>query len=168
MTNLKNNLLFLFLLLSGCQTPKPFEIKSFEKEELHIVKVSSDRVKQECYFLNAEKENKWRHQYFLYILNNGNEVIAAMHPINQDDDQCRIQKTKIEKILKEDSKVTLCLRDVLIKNSEKSTPDIYIDFGSYGKHSSSYTYLTLDTICNSKQCFSISETWTDTCPGVKK
>lgn len=155
-------------MASSCQTHRPFEIKSYVKEELNVVNVSSDRVTQECYFVNAEKENKWRHQYFLYILNNDNEVVAAMHPINQDDDQCRIQKTKIEKILKADSKVTLCLRNLLKEDPDKITPNTVVDFAKLGKHTSPYNYLTFDTICNSKQCFSISDTWTDTCPGVNK
>lgn len=170
MSFLRSKLTFLIAiqLLASCQSKSNFEIISYEKKELHVVKVSSGRVVQQCYFLNAEKENNWRHQYLLHILNDKNEVITAMHPVNQDDDQCNTQMKKIAKILKQEPQVTLCLRDALEKESDAGiTPDIQ-DFGSLGKHTSPYDYLTFDTICNSRQCYSISNTWTYTCPEVKK
>lgn len=167
MKNLKRNspfFLVVFVLTFGCQSPQKFKIKTYEKEELHVVEIDSRRIIQECYFMNAEKENNWRHQYSLNMLNDKNEVISAFFPTNQGKSECLAHLKKVEKILKNQSRVKLCLRAPLEKmNSDKSKPEIY-DFGPLGKHESPYYALTFDTICNSNECFSISDTWTYTCP----
>ncbi len=143
-------------------------MKTFEKEELHVVEIDSNRIIQQCYFMNAEKENNWRHQYILKMLNEKNEVIRVFYPTNQGKPECLEHLKKVEKVLKKGSRVRLCVRDKLEKITESnSNPEIH-DFGSFGKHESPYHALTFDTICNSKECFSISDTWTYTCPGFKK
>ncbi len=164
----KNSVLVLVLILIiiGCQSQKSFHMKTLEKEELQIVEVDSDRILHECYFLNAEKENNWRHQYFMYILNDNDEVITAMNPTNQDDVKCKKQLKKIEKVLKGEKKVKLCLRELLKKDVSGMTSDVH-DFGRLGRHTSPYDALTFDRICNSKECFSMSDTWTVTCPEFK-
>ena len=75
MSNLKNSLLFLVLsaLVSGCQSIQKFKMITLEKEELHIIETDSNRVIQECYFMNAKNENNWRHQYSLNMLNEKND-----------------------------------------------------------------------------------------------
>ena len=171
MRNLKNKFLVLYSFLIcviGCQTVKVFEMKPDVAQELNVISIDSNRVVQECYFLNAEKENKWRHMYLLHMLNQYNEVITASYPITLDKQACTENLRKIDKIVKKDSKVRLCVREILKKdNSKDFTPDI-VDFGPLGKHPSPYDFLTFDTICNSKDCVSISETWTYTCPGFNK
>lgn len=170
MKNLKrNNSLFLILivLISGCQSTQNFKMTTLEKEELHIIETDSNRVIQECYFMNAEKENSWRHQYSLNMLNEKNEVISAFYPTNQGKQECLAHLKKVEKILKKEPRVRLCVRDRLKKMiDDKSDPEAH-DFGALGKHESPYYALTFDTICNSKECYSISDTWTHTCPGFK-
>ena len=167
MPYLKSNFIFLILtqFLMGCQSSKDFEIKSYNNNKLHVVKISTDRIEHECYFLNAEKENIWRHQYFLRLLNDKNEVLIAMYPTNQSDDKCDAHKKKVEKIFKKEKYVTLCVRDELIPDPDYR--DLY-DFGSLGKHRQTYDPLFFDSICNSSECYSINETWTNTCPGFKK
>lgn len=165
----ENNILLLILatLISGCQSPPNFKMKSYEKEELHLVEINSNRVIQECYFMNAEKENNWRYQYTLYLLNDKNEVIPVFYPINQGKAECMAHFKKIEKILKQESRVRFCVRDVLENRTDKETILMSHDFGTLGKYKSTYHALTFDTICNSKECFSISDTWTRTCPDFK-
>ncbi len=170
MKNLNLNsilLLILSIMLSSCQSTQKFKMTSQQKEELNIIETDSNRIIQECYFMNAEKENNWRHQYILNILNDKNEVIPIYYPLNQEKSACVAQLKKIEKILKKESRVRLCARDQLEKILDGSEPEIH-DFGYLGKHESPYHALTFDTICNSKECYSISDTWTYTCPGFKK
>ena len=80
-----------------------FEINSFDTktsaDNLHVLTVTSTHVRQECIFLNAEAENKWRHQYIMYILNGSGEVIPVMSSIHQEKSVCMEQLSKIEKIL---------------------------------------------------------------------
>lgn len=167
MRNLKrNNLLFLILmaLFCGCQSTQNFKITTYEKEELHVVEIDSDRIIHECYFMNAEKENNWRHQYILNMLNENNEVIPVYNPTNQGKAECLAHLKKVEKVLKNAPRVRLCIRDKLEKITDLSIPEVH-DFGSLGTHESPYHSLTFDTICNSRECYSISDTWTYTCPG---
>lgn len=118
--------------------------------------------------MNAEKENNWRHQYSLNILNEKNEVISAFYPTNQGISECMAHLKKVEKILKNQTRVRLCVRDRLEKLiDDKSKTEIH-DFGALGKYESPYYALTFDTICNSKECYSISDNWTKTCPDFKK
>lgn len=170
MKNLKRNsslLLALTALVGGCQSTQNYKMKTYEKEELHVVDIDSGRVIQECYFMNAEKENNWRHQYILNILNERNEVIPVYNPTNQGKSECLAHLKKVEQILKDAPRVRLCVRDKLEKINDGSTPEVH-DFGTLGKHTSPYHALTFDTICSSKECFSISDTWTYTCPGFEK
>lgn len=155
----------LITFFCGCQSARNFEIRTLEKEELHIVEIDSARITQECYFLNAEAENVWRHQYILYMLNEKNEVIPVYNPTNQDKSQCLKQFKKIKKILKGAARVKLCVRDPLKRITDTSSMPEITDFGPLGRHESPYHALTFDTICNAKDCFSISDTWTYTCPG---
>ena len=155
------------LLFSSCQSVSVFEIKTFDKKELHVIEVDSNRIIQECYFMNAEKENNWRHQYILNILNDKNEIIQVFYPTNQDDQQCLHHLKKVEKILKKSPRMRLCVRDKLKIDDSKILPETH-DFGPLGKHVSPYDALTFDTICNSSDCVSISDTWTYTCPEFLK
>lgn len=177
MTNLKSNLLrlsFLFFIF-GCQSSQVFELKTFpakktsHSNDLHTILVNSNRVKQKCLFYNAEAENNWRHQYLMYILTDKNEVLEIMHPTNQDKESCFAQMHKIEKILKEDSKVKLCVRDELKVIDQSSTePSDVIQFAPFGNYSLTFESLTLDSICNSKKCFNHNEAYVTTCPGFAK
>ncbi|MBC7420990.1 MAG: hypothetical protein H7328_09710 [Bdellovibrio sp.] len=171
MPNLKNRILtlvFIFLLFS-CKSKDVFEINSFDtqsyRNELHTLTVPSSHIRQECLFLNAEAENKWRHQYMMYILNNDNEVIPVMYSINQEKSVCLEHLNKVEKILRKSSTVKMCLRDALRKDSTSSEVQ---DFGSLGKYPVIFESLTFDSICTSKECYSVNDMWTETCPGFKK
>jgi hypothetical protein len=138
------------------------------EDDLNIIEIDGNRVIQECYFMNAEKENNWRHQYILYMLDANDEVIPVYNPTNQDKAQCLAQFKKVEKVLKNVTRVRLCVRDKLEKITDGSTPEVH-DFGPLGKHESPYHALTFDTICNNLQkCYSISDTWTKTCPDFQK
>jgi hypothetical protein len=173
MKNLKNSLFFMACALTfGCQTSKVFEIKThLDKDgsgrlsDLQVVSINSDRIRHECYFMNAETENNWRHQYFMYILNDKNEVISAMYPTNQDDEDCLSHLKKVEKVFKKVSKVKMCLRGEYKKISELN--ELY-DFGQLGQHKESYSPMNFDSICSEKECYSVNETWTKTCPGFVK
>lgn len=159
---------FIFLiLLCSCQSTQKFKITALKKE-LNIVEIDSNRIIQECYFMNAEKENNWRHQYILNMLNEKNEVIPVFYPINQEKSVCLDHLKKIEKILKREPRVRLCVRDRLERIPDDESESEVHDFGQLGKHESPYHALTFDTICNSKECYSISDTWTYTCPSFKK
>lgn len=128
-----------------------------------------DRIQQKCLFLDAEAENQWRHQYFMYVLNDKNEVLEIMQSTNQDKDSCQIQLNKIEKILKPESLVKLCVRGELKKNVPQSEDQgEFIKFGTLGGHKVVYEALTLDSICNSKECFSNNDVWVNACPGFVK
>ncbi len=177
MQNLKSDLLiivFLFIL-SACQTGKVFEIETFpaspksNQEDLQVIRVKSDRVQQECLFYNAEGENKWRHQYSMYILNDKNEALEIMQSTNQDKETCQKQLKKIEKILRKEPKVYLCVRDQLKKESDRNAyPTGLVNFGALGKFKITYETLWLDSVCNSKECFSNNSVWANTCPGFVK
>ncbi len=161
--------LHLFLAMTtSCQTTGLFRMKTLGDKELHIVDVESNRIIHKCHFMNAEKENNWRHQYALYILNDLNEVIPVLYPTNQDDSQCLAHKKKVTKILQNGPRIKLCLRGDLETTTEKNVIKEVHDFGKLGKHKSPYYSLTFDTICNSKDCYSISDTWTYTCPDFGK
>lgn len=164
----RSNLIFLVLiaLLYSCQSNLGFKMTALEKEELYIIEIDRNRIIQECYFMNAEKENNWRHQYILYMLNEKKEAVPVFYPTNQGKQECLVHLKKVEKILKKEPRVKLCVRNRLEKMiSDKSDPETH-DFGSLGKHESPYFALTFDTICNSKECYSISDTWTYTCPAL--
>ncbi len=171
MEKLKSNILIIILffgITTGCQTHKVFEMKSDEKKELNVIRLRTNRIIHECYFLNAEKENQWRHQYLLNVLNEKGEVISIMYPTNQDIDSCNEHLKKVEKIFKSANEVKICARGILKKMVENNLIEEIYDYGALGKHTSPYYGLTFDTICNSKDCYSISDTWTYTCPDFKK
>lgn len=177
MRNLKISSLLLSLcfFISACQSTKGFSLKTFPAAkhsslgDLQVIHVNSDRVRQKCLFFNAEAENNWRHQYFLYILNVKNEVLEIMQPTNQDKDSCYSQVRKIEKILRSESHVKVCARDELKKEVQnpKAQGEL-IQFGSLGDHRVAYGSLTLESICNSKECLSNNDVWVNTCPGFAK
>lgn len=171
MLNLKSSLLLLCIFICACQSTRTFSLKTFHTsiDELHVVEVSSDRVQQECLFLNAETENNWRHQYLLHILDGKNEVLEIMHPINQDKESCQKQLQAVEKLLQSESKVRLCIRDDLKKRKrDVESHDRLVQFGSLGAHRVAYETLTLDSICGSKKCIGDNAAWTNTCPGFVK
>lgn len=169
MIQLKNEFIFCFIFISsfGCQTNKIFEMKTDVAKKLNTISIDSNRVIQECYFLNATEENNWRHSYLIHMLNQKDEVITATYPITLDKEACNEHLKKVEKILKKDSTVTLCIRDILEKDSRPDPIPEIVDFGSLGKFFSPYDFLTFDRICNSKDCVSISDTWLTTCPEFK-
>lgn len=177
MRNLRSNFLSLALcfLVSACQSAKIFSLKTFPAvkqshlNDLHVIRVNSDRIRQKCLFFNAKAENNWRHQYLMYVLNDKNEVLEIMQPTNQDKNSCDSQVRTIEKILQAEVQVNLCVRDELKKDDEDSKNlDKFIQFGSLGSHRVAYEPLTLDSICNSKKCLSNNEVWVNTCPGFIK
>lgn len=171
MKNLKRNSPFFLILLAlaiGCQSIPRFKMTPLENTDLHIIEIASNRIIQECYFMNAEKENNWRHQYSLNMLNEKNEVISAFNPTNQGKAECLTHLKKVEKILKKEPRVKLCVRDQLKKMTDDKYDVEIFDFGKLGKHQSPYYALTFDTICNSKKCYSISDTWISTCPSLIK
>lgn len=159
MKNLKNN---LFVLLTftflGCATQKNFRINSFPStdgyDDFHAITVNSNRIIQKCLFLDAEDENKWRHQYIMYVLNDNDEVIPIMYSIHQEKSICLAHLKKIEKILKKDPQVRLCVKDKLTADVSDST--LY-DFGTLGKHFARYDLLTFDSICNSSDCYNYNQ-----------
>ena len=157
-----------FLYLS-CATKKSFEITSFPNQEsfedFHIIKVNSDQIKQGCAFLDAEDENKWRHQYAMYILNDQKEVIEVLHSIHQAKSVCLSQTQEVSKIIKKSSSVTLCLRGRLKKDLTNTEFQV---FDTSDKFPVRYSFLIFDSICNSKSCFSVNEGWERTCPGFTK
>jgi hypothetical protein len=166
MKNLKrNNFLFLILLalICGCQSAQKFKMDTIEKEELNIIEIDTNRIVQECYFMNAEKENQWRHQYILNMLNEKNEVIPIFYPVNQDKSECLSTLKKVEKILKKTPRVKLCAHGRLEKMIDDKSPAEFSDFGYLGKHESPYYALHFDSICNSKECYGISDAWLYTC-----
>lgn len=171
MANSKNSIysFFVIFFLFSCKTKNVFEINSFDTKtsasNLHILTVTSNHVKQECIFLNAEAENKWRHQYVMYILNNNDEVIPVMYYIHQEKSVCLEHLKKIETILNKHPNVKMCLRDTLTKDL---TSNEMQDFGVLGKHRVAFEALTFDSICASKECYSVNDSWTETCPGFEK
>jgi hypothetical protein len=170
MPNLKSNLLLLSIFICGCQSTKSFNLKTFHTsiDDLHVIEVNSNRVRQECLFFNAEAENHWRHQYIMHVLNEKNEVLEIVHPINQDKDSCLGQVQAIEKLLQSESKVRLCVRDELKKRSQAvGSHDKVTQFGALIE-GIAYEALTLDSVCNSNRCVSSNEMWVNTCPGFVK
>ncbi len=172
MRRLKNRfiVLSLYLFIAGCQSAPVFNIETFhtKADDLHVIQVSSNRVRQNCLFFNAEAENNWRHQYFMYILNDKNEVLEIMQSTHQDKDTCSSQEHRIEKILQSGSQVKICARDELKNVQNTQEQKALIQFGPLGRHKVNYEALTLDTICNSKKCLSNNEAWVNTCPGFVK
>jgi len=167
MKNLKISL--LLICLHSCQTHKVFNIQTTPRtkgfEELHVIKIKSDRIIQDCYFFNAEDENNWRHQYSMYILNDKEEGLHLMQPTNQDGDTCKQQLKKISHIINAEPYVSICARNNLeIENKINRITD----FGKLGNHRIIYKQLDLDSICNSKECFSNNQVWVNTCPGFVK
>jgi hypothetical protein len=69
-------MLLMSLFITGCQSAPIFKIETFHTnvDDLHVIQVRSERIIQKCLFLNAEAENNWRHQYFMYVLNDKNEA----------------------------------------------------------------------------------------------
>jgi hypothetical protein len=163
-----NKVLFasIFLTILGCQATRGFQMTKLKNQELNVVSVDTRRIIHECYFLNAEKENQWRHQYVLYMLNENNEAIPVFYPINQDKDQCMSHLNKVARVLKNQNQVKLCVRGTLQKMVEPEVKLMDHDFGPLGRHKSPYNALIFDTICDSKECFSIRDTWTHTCPDL--
>lgn len=161
MKNLKSNRLCIlsFLFLFACQSAPVFEIKTFPKppqaklDDHHVIRVKSNRIQQECLFFNAEAENKWRHQYFMYILTDKDEVLPIMHVINQDGETCQKQLRKIQKVLKQEAHVKVCANSDLEKIKKFNPEDTPIQFEQLGKYKVAYEPLFLDSICNSKDCF---------------
>ncbi len=154
---------FLTTFISGCQNSKIFEMRTLKNQELHIVDTSSNRIIHECYFMNAEKENNWRYQYILTMLNEKNEAIPVYNPTNQGKEECLDHLKKVEKVLRTASRVKLCVRDQLEKVTVPYPIPKVHDFGILGKYKSHYHALTFDRICNTKDCYGISDTWTYTC-----
>lgn len=172
MKTLKNSLLLFLLssLISACQFTRVFRIETFPdpKGDLHIIQVNSNRVQQKCLFFDAEAENKWRHQYLMYILGEKKEAFEIMQSTNQDKDTCEAQVKAIEKILKAESQVKICVRDQLRRSPVPDDQKELISFGLLGRHKVTQEGLTFDTICNSKKCVGDNGAWVDTCPGFVK
>ena len=170
MRNLRNSRLLLLFLLSACQSTKPFRLETIsnQRSDLHIILANSDRVRQKCLFLNAEGDNNWRHQYFMYVLNDKSEVFEIMEATNLDGDSCHSRVRAIEKILKSEPRVRICARDKLRKSEVLDDPKELVSFGSFGRHKVAHEGLTFDTICNSKKCVGDNSVWVDTCPGFVK
>lgn len=169
---LKNNLFLLLFttLVSACQSTRVFRMETFQNQngDLHIIHTNSDHVRQRCLFLNAEKENNWRHQYFIYVLNDKNEVLEIMKSTHTDGDFCRSQVHSIEKVLREEPQAKICVRDEVKKIHGPETQKELISFGPLGEHKVTYEGLTFDSICNSKKCVGNNSAWIDTCPGFAK
>jgi len=118
--------------------------------------------------MNAEGDNSWRHQYLMYVLTDKREVLEIMESTHIDGDSCRSQFRAVEKILKAEPHVKICVRDEL---RESQVPDVQKElvlFGSLGNHKVTQEGLTFDTICNSKKCVGDNSAWVDTCPGFIK
>ena len=154
------------MLGTSCITRSVFEIDSFEKyegeDDLHIITVDSDRIKQECVFLDAEAENKWRHQYMMYVLNSKLEVIPIIYSLHQEKSVCLAHLKKVEKVLTKNVQVEICAKDKfhIYPTSEERSQD----FGKLGKHHVRYDYLTFDSICSSKECYRVNDAGTKSCP----
>jgi len=172
MRNLKNSL-FLFLfgtLVSACQTTGVFRFETFpdQKGDLHIIHTNSDRIQQRCLFLDAEGDNNWRHQYFMYVLSDKSEVFEIMKSTHTDEDFCRSQVRAIEKILEAEPRAKICVRDELKKGQDPEAQKELVPFGRLGQHKVTYEGLTFDSICNSKKCVGDNSAWVDTCHGFVK
>ncbi len=172
MRYLKNSL-FLFLfgsLTSACQSTSAFRLETFHDRsgDLHIIHTNSERVQQKCLFLNAEEENSWRHQYFMYVLGNENEVLEIMKSTHTDGDFCHAQVRAIEKLLGAEPQAKICVRDELRKSQDTETQNEPISFGRLGRYKVTHEGLTFDSICHSQKCVGDNSAWVDTCPGFAK
>jgi hypothetical protein len=168
MAKLKNNLIFqiLSLIISGCGSNPTYEIKTYPPNkytQFHVLNIDSRRITHECLFFNAKDDQNWRHHYYMHILNDKNEVMTVDYPTDQDIDDCTEHLKKVEKIFKKSTTVKMCIRGEF--NKEYANPDKIIDYKDLGKHAETYHLSELDTICNTTQCYSINETWINTCPG---
>jgi hypothetical protein len=105
MWNLRSKLVLSSLFICACQSTNHFNLVTFHTGDgdLHVIEVKSNRVRQECLFLNAEAENIWRHQYLMYVLNDKNEILEIMQPTHQDKDSCNTRAREIEKLLRSES-----------------------------------------------------------------
>lgn len=173
MQSLKGSAILAFscLLSWGCQTPVPFSINTHRAptDILHTIKVRPGRVLQKCIYLHAEAENRWRHQYFMYVLTDQNEVLEIMHATNQDRTTCNSQTQKINRVLQTKQLVKICVRDELKERTlTTEIPDKIINFSNLGSHKVAYNTLTFDSICNNRRCFSSNEAWVNSCPGFTK
>lgn len=172
MQKLKTNLLAiaLLILITGCKTQPQYEIRTYPRigkyDDLHILKISPRRIIHECMDFHGKAENSWRHHYYMQILTDKNTVIIAQHPTDQGIDECTEHLQKIETILKKADVITMCLRGEFRKID--SDDDRLYDFKDLGKYQGSYHTPDLDSVCNSKECYSINEIWIDTCPGFTK
>lgn len=103
MINLKNKFIIVIavIFLASCKTKEAFEIKEYnlnnESNALNVVTVNPKNIVHECIFLNAEAENKWRHQYKMYILNDQKEVMPVMYSLNQTESICNEHLKKLKK-----------------------------------------------------------------------
>jgi len=170
MISLRNKFtsIITLLFLVSCKTKDAFEIKVYnlnnEPNALNLVTVNPKNIVHECIFLNAEAENKWRYQYMMYILNDQKEVIPVMYAIHQEKSVCNEHLKKVEKIIKQNDLVKLCLREIL-KND--STSAEYIKFGQLGKFPIKFEPLTFGSICSANKCYNSNSAWTHTCPGFQ-
>lgn len=160
MQHSKSNLLLILLIFAvGCQSTRVFEVQTFSAppetnlDDRHMIRIQANRVRQECLFLNAEAGNKWRHQYFMYLLTGKNDVLPVMFAINQEGSVCQKQLKRIQKILDRDKEVTICANSELTKISKKDERTDPIQFGHLGTHEIAYDTLFLDAVCDSKDCF---------------
>ncbi len=163
--------LLVCVLISGCQSAPIFELKTSYTagDELHVFSVNSDRVRQRCLFLNAEAENSWRHQYFMYVLSDKNEVFEIMQSTHQDEESCREQFDAIETLLRSEPQIKLCAHHRL-KNvtQDPKAPIETVSFGRLGDRQILCESLTFDSVCSSKRCVGDNSAWVNTCPGFKK
>ncbi len=171
MQKLKSNFIFLILniLILGCKLIPTYEIKTYppnKHTQFHILNIDSRRISHECLFFNAKGDQNWRHHYYMHILNDKDEVITAQYPIDQEIDDCTDHLKKVEKIFKKHKTVKMCIRGEFV--TTYANHNEIIDFKDLGKHSETYSLLDFDSICNSTECYSINETWIDTCPGFIK
>ncbi len=173
MKHLKNSIIFSLLCTfnSGCQSTGSYKIKTYhiKNQDFQVIQVSSNRIRQECLFLNAEDEGKWRHQYLMFVLNDENEAMEIAHPHNMDIESCQEQIVQVEKILRAANRTILCARESLKqKSSAGGSWQDKADFGYLGVHAVKYDSLTFDTICDSKKCYGDNSAYTYTCPGFIK
>ena len=170
MTNLKRNnlynyfFIYLIIISTGCQTTQDFKLQTIVADEVVLIETKPNRIQHECYFLNAEKENNWRYQYMMYILNEKNDVIPIMYPTNQDRDQCFKHLHLVEKILKINSTIRICSQGIMSLSQDAQVIEEPHDFGKFGKFKSNYDALTFNTFCNSQECIRLKDTWTYECP----
>lgn len=160
-----------FILLSiGCNTSPKYNLKTYSETDkyfdLNVITLDSRRIIHECMDFEAKAENSWRHHYYMYFLDNENNVFKAQYPTDQDIDSCTEHLKKIEKIFKSAGTVKMCIRGEI--NKIGNHQDRIFDFKELGKHSGGGRLLDFDSICNSKDCYSINETWVNTCPGFDK